>query len=97
MRRLPLSWVLACALVSPIALAQPAQPLTMDRIMADPDWIGAPVERAWWRWDGQSAYYALKRDGGNRDPRPKATGAASKRSGRTASKKTATKRAAKKA
>ncbi|MET0329129.1 MAG: prolyl oligopeptidase family serine peptidase [Luteimonas sp.] len=65
MRRLPLSWVLACALVSPIALAQPAQPLTMERIMADPDWIGAPVERAWWRWDGRSAYYALKRDGSN--------------------------------
>jgi len=65
MRRLPLSWVLACALVSPLALAQPAQPLTMERIMADPDWIGAPVERAWWRWDGQAAYYAQKREGSN--------------------------------
>ncbi|MCD9126268.1 S9 family peptidase [Luteimonas sp. C4P040a] len=63
MRRLPLSWVLACALVSPAALAQPAQPLTMERIMADPDWIGAPVEGAWWRWDGQAAYYTLKREG----------------------------------
>ena len=63
MRRLPLSWVLACALVSPAALAQPAQPLTMERIMADPDWIGAPVEGAWWRWDGQAAYYTRKREG----------------------------------
>lgn len=81
MPRLPLSWVLACALVSPIAFAQPAQPLTMDRIMADPDWIGAPVERAWWRWDGQSAYYALKRNGSNvRDTwmQPLAGGAATR-------------------
>ena len=31
--------------------------------MADPDWIGPPVERAWWSWDGRRAYYALKREG----------------------------------
>ncbi|TDK27145.1 S9 family peptidase [Luteimonas aestuarii] len=42
--------------------AQPSQPLTMERIMADPDWIGAPVEQAWWSWDGNTAYYTLKRD-----------------------------------
>ncbi|WP_233198822.1 MULTISPECIES: S9 family peptidase [Luteimonas] len=66
-RRLSLSWVLSCALVSPLVLApafaQPAQALTMDRIMADPDWIGPPVEQAWWSWDGQRAFYTLKRDG----------------------------------
>ncbi|TWI01623.1 dipeptidyl aminopeptidase/acylaminoacyl peptidase [Luteimonas cucumeris] len=45
--------------------AQPATPLTMDRIMADPDWIGPPVEDAWWSWDGRHAQYELKRDGGN--------------------------------
>src|SRR5690606_10092002 len=49
--------------VSGFAAAQPAQPLTMDRIMADPDWIGPPVEQAWWSWDGNTAYYTLKRDG----------------------------------
>ncbi|MCD9027250.1 prolyl oligopeptidase family serine peptidase [Luteimonas sp. BDR2-5] len=43
--------------------AQPAQPLTMHQVMADPDWIGAPVERAWWRWDGRHAFYSQKRDG----------------------------------
>ncbi|MGY0505885.1 prolyl oligopeptidase family serine peptidase [Luteimonas sp. e5] len=48
--------VLACA-----AQAQPAQPLTMDRIMADPDWIGPGVEAAWWRWDGQAIDFNLKR------------------------------------
>ena len=31
--------------------------------MADPDWIGPPVEDAWWRWDGKAAQYTLKRKG----------------------------------
>lgn len=43
--------------------AQPAQPLTMTQIMADPDWIGPGVEDIWWRWDGKAAQYTLKRDG----------------------------------
>ena len=47
------------------ALAQPAQPLTLEQVMADPDWIGPGVENAWWSWDGRQAYYTLKRDGGN--------------------------------
>ncbi|MGH8030845.1 MAG: prolyl oligopeptidase family serine peptidase [Luteimonas sp.] len=51
-------------LTVPCALAQPATPLTMAQIMADPDWIGAGVEQAWWSWDGTSTYYTLKRDGG---------------------------------
>jgi len=49
---------LACA--AP-ALAQPA--LTLDQAMASPDWIGPPVESAWWSLDGQNAYYTLKREG----------------------------------
>ncbi|MDH5824527.1 prolyl oligopeptidase family serine peptidase [Luteimonas sp. RD2P54] len=58
-RLLPLSLLLFAASVA----AQPAQTLTMDRIMADPDWIGPPVEQAWWAWNGQRAYYSLKREG----------------------------------
>lgn len=49
---------LACA--AP-ALAQPA--LTLDQAMENPDWIGPPVESAWWSLDGQRAFYTLKRDG----------------------------------
>ena len=53
------------------AQAQPAAPttttptpvLTLDQAMADPDWIGPPVEQAWWAWDGQRVQYTLKRDG----------------------------------
>ncbi len=45
------------------AAAQPAEPLTLDRIMADPDWIGPAVEQHWWSWDGRSALYTRKREG----------------------------------
>ena len=58
-RLLPLSLCLFAAAVS----AQPAQPLTLEQVMADPDWIGPPVEAAWWAWDGKRIYYPLKRDG----------------------------------
>ena len=67
MRRLLPCFVLlslAGAFAGP-ALAQPAQPLTLDQVMADPDWIGSGVEDAWWSWDGKHTYYTRKRDGGN--------------------------------
>src|SRR5688572_15953438 len=54
---------LIIALLAATASAQPATPLTMQQVMADPDWIGPPVEQAWWSWDGQRAYYTLKREG----------------------------------
>ncbi len=40
-----------------------AEPLTLERIMADPDWIGSPVERPYWSLDGKALYYRLKRTG----------------------------------
>lgn len=54
-----LSAVLACAL--PGALL--AEPLPLDRIMQHPDWIGPPVESAWWSLHDDAAYYVLKRAG----------------------------------
>src|SRR5690606_26905713 len=57
-RLLPLSLLLFAL---PLA-AQPAQELTLDRIMDNPDWIGPPVEQAWWSWDGSRAFYSLKRE-----------------------------------
>ncbi len=47
---------------APTASAQPAAPLTIEQVMAEPDWIGPPVERAWWTWDGRHVQYELKRD-----------------------------------
>ncbi|HVI57219.1 MAG TPA: prolyl oligopeptidase family serine peptidase [Luteibacter sp.] len=59
--------VLAAALLTVLAtapaLAAPPPPLDMETIMANPDWIGAPVEDAYWSVDGTQLYYSLKRDG----------------------------------
>ncbi|HET6435137.1 MAG TPA: S9 family peptidase, partial [Xanthomonadaceae bacterium] len=53
-----------CLLLLPLsAAAQPAQPLTLGQVMADPDWIGNGVENAWWAWDGRSVEYTVKRTG----------------------------------
>src|SRR5262245_3074001 len=49
------------ALACPRAFA--AEPLTLERIMADPDWIGPPVERPFWSLDGGAVVYSLKRAG----------------------------------
>ena len=40
-----------------------AAPLTMEQIMADPDWIGPAVESPYWSLDGQRVLYSLKREG----------------------------------
>jgi dipeptidyl aminopeptidase/acylaminoacyl peptidase len=50
--------------VLPTAAAVPASgPLTLEQIMADPDWIGPQVEDAHWSVDGRSIYFKLKRKG----------------------------------
>jgi dipeptidyl aminopeptidase/acylaminoacyl peptidase len=46
------------------ALAIAAEPgLTLEKIMADPDWIGPAVRNAYWSADGRTVYYSLKRNG----------------------------------
>ncbi|WP_257385707.1 S9 family peptidase [Tahibacter caeni] len=50
------------ALVFFVALPSQAA-LTLDQIMAEPDWIGPAVESPYWSADGSTVYYALKRDG----------------------------------
>jgi dipeptidyl aminopeptidase/acylaminoacyl peptidase len=50
------------ALVYLVALPGQAA-LTLDQIMAEPDWIGAAVESPYWSADGGAVYYALKRAG----------------------------------
>jgi dipeptidyl aminopeptidase/acylaminoacyl peptidase len=57
----------ACA-VSFAAMGAPAaavsQPgLSLEKIMADPEWIGPPVRDAYWSADGRAVYYSLKRIG----------------------------------
>ncbi len=53
----------ALALALTAAAAHAAEPLTLEQAMAHPDWIGPPVEAAWWSLDGQRALYSLKREG----------------------------------
>ncbi len=54
-----------CALAGVMDAARSAaQPeITLERIMSDPDWIGAPVKDAYWSVDGRAAYYSVKRSG----------------------------------
>ena len=40
-----------------------AQNLTLEKIMADPDWIGPAAKDAYWSADGRSVYYSKKRPG----------------------------------
>ena len=53
----------AVSIAAPTPAAAQRQPLTLAQIMADPDWIGPPVEDYWWSWDGRHAQYTLKREG----------------------------------
>jgi dipeptidyl aminopeptidase/acylaminoacyl peptidase len=62
--RLPLpasALTVLTALLAAPALA--ATPVTLDQAMAHPDWIGTPVEAAWWSWDGKQVLYKQKRTG----------------------------------
>ncbi|WP_447729100.1 S9 family peptidase [Pseudoxanthomonas suwonensis] len=62
LRLLPL--LLAALPLAASAQAQhPSAALTLEQAMADPDWIGPPVEKAWWSWDGREAQLLLKREG----------------------------------
>ncbi|HET8764909.1 MAG TPA: prolyl oligopeptidase family serine peptidase, partial [Rhodanobacter sp.] len=65
MRRLLLAGLLALAVAPVAAQTAPAAsaPLDLETIMANPDWIGHPVESPYWSVDGSSLYYSLKRDG----------------------------------
>ncbi len=77
---LPGQALLVCALLAPlsshaqapaqaqpqIASTAPAQTaLTLEQVMADPDWIGNPVERAWWSVSGEVIYYQQQRNDSN--------------------------------
>ena len=54
---------LAFALLATLCSARAAEPISLSQAMADPDWIGPPVQDARWRWDGKAALYTLKRAG----------------------------------
>ncbi len=56
--------ILLLAVISCTSVAQPSEDgLTLDQIMAHPDWIGSPVEQIWWAADSQQIYFLHKRIG----------------------------------
>ncbi|KQV91250.1 peptidase S9 [Massilia sp. Root351] len=57
---------LAAALCAALAIPAAAQsqtptPISLDQAMSHPDWLGTPVETAWWSWDGKQVYFKQKR------------------------------------
>ena len=59
LRAAPAALLATLALFAPQAHAQTS--ITLDQAMAHPDWIGPPVDTAWWSWDSQHVLYELKR------------------------------------
>lgn len=60
---IPAAIALCLLPLSAVHAGPPVEPLEMTTIMAEPDWIGPPVEAAWWAMDGEAVYYRVKRDG----------------------------------
>jgi dipeptidyl aminopeptidase/acylaminoacyl peptidase len=54
--------LLLALLAAPLP-AMAAQALTLEQIMADPDWIGTPPESPYWADDGSAVYFERKRTG----------------------------------
>ena len=71
---------LCLLLVLPAVPARAVEPndqpnnLTLEQIMADPDWIGNPPENPYWSDDGGSIYYERRARG---EPEPRGTSSAS--------------------
>lgn len=62
--RTPALTLFAASFAALIALpAAASTPITLDQAMSHPDWIGTPVEDAWFSWDGKQVYYKQKRVG----------------------------------
>jgi dipeptidyl aminopeptidase/acylaminoacyl peptidase len=55
--------VALCGSAASAAGAAAQQDITLEKIMADPDWIGPAVKNAYWSADGRSIYYSVKRGG----------------------------------
>ncbi len=53
----------ALAMLVSLSVQAQTTPITLDQAMSHPDWIGTPVESAWWSWDSQQLQYSQKRTG----------------------------------
>lgn len=60
---MPLPTTRLATLAFSLALPLQAEPLTLETVMAHPDWIGTPVEQVWWSGDAATILYTRKREG----------------------------------
>ena len=58
-------FVACCLVLASVARAQDPTPVTLEQAMANPDWIGRPVESAWWSWDSRTVNYTQQRTDSN--------------------------------
>ncbi|HJX27897.1 MAG TPA: hypothetical protein VJ885_08290, partial [Thermoanaerobaculia bacterium] len=59
-----LSLAALASVAAPTVLAEDSSPgVTMEQIMAHPDWIGLPPEDPFWADDGSAVYFQRKRTG----------------------------------
>ena len=59
----PTACLIACLAVFLIPAPALAQDLTLEQIMADPDWLGNQPENAYWGDDNRTVYFEQKRSG----------------------------------
>ncbi|WP_333608681.1 S9 family peptidase [Arsukibacterium sp.] len=59
----PLTWQPTTVSVPSVYQADPSIRLSMEQIMADPDWIGRAPQDAFWSFDNQTLYFQRKRQG----------------------------------
>ena len=48
---------------APVAAPAGRQGIALEKIMSDPDWIGAAVKDPYWSADGRAVYYSVKHNG----------------------------------
>ncbi|HEY1314731.1 MAG TPA: prolyl oligopeptidase family serine peptidase [Steroidobacteraceae bacterium] len=61
MRPLDVLIAVVCALLQAAAAAAAPQDLALEKIMADPAWVGPRAKDGYWSGDGRSVYYSLQR------------------------------------
>lgn len=59
----PLTYQTTPVSVPAVFSAEPGIKLSLEQIMADPDWLGRQPETAHWSYDSQQIYYQRKREG----------------------------------
>ena len=59
----PLAVALAAGLFLPVLPLRAQDDVTLERIMAHPDWLGRQPEEPYWSSDGDSVYFQRKREG----------------------------------